>query len=516
MHRSSLCTAAAAAFLSMPLLAQAGNEVLFVGSSTSGSTDQHAFAESATGTVLGAAGVSYTDNCTDAVWAHSGRRLYVGQSLMNQISQADWDGSSASWSTFYAAPGACYGVEMDRTRDVLWTLTGSSGSTRELVGVDAALGSPSYGQVVAQTTSLSGSSRERWALSPSGHLAAVPEVFLQSGTLDLVDLQPSSATYLQVIVSTSVPGTVGQGFSFATDCKVSIDDRYVYLLWAGIGSASGLGVYDLFTQSWLDFSTAFGHQDFPLTLGVPNQMDLSLDRSFAVVSGQGGAGWAGRIDFDYSNPENTTFTQFVGLTIPDANGISLSPDDTRAAVASTQTFLSAPSVLTVFDVNNGGVLQSVTLSAMWNVYTTAWQDASPLASYELFGAGCAGTLGAPTLAAQAGSRPALGQTFSLTIGNLPFSGALVATGLSNAVTGSGLPLPLDLSLVGMTGCTQYVDALVLDFVVGANQEADWSWQVPNQANLFGANFYNQAFSFDPAANSFGWTASNAGAGTLGF
>ncbi|MFN3240269.1 MAG: hypothetical protein ACE37K_02025 [Planctomycetota bacterium] len=516
MHRTCVCTAAAAAFLSLSVVAQAGNEVVFVGSSTSGSADQHVFCESATGTVLAATGVSYTDNVTDAVWAHSGRRLYVGQSLMNQVAQAEWDGSSATWSTFYSAPGACYGVEMDANRDILWTLTGGSGSTRELVGLDAALGSPTYGQVVAQTTSLSGASRERWALSWSGDLAAVPQVFLQSGTLDLVDLQPGSASYLQVIASLAVPGTVGQGFTFATDCKVSIDDRYVYLLWAGIGSASGLGVYDLVTQTWLDFSTALGHQDFALTLGVPNTMDLSLDRSFAVVSGQAGAGWAGRIDFDYANPENTTFTQYLGLTIPDANGISLSPDDTRAAVTSTQTFLSTPSELTVFDVVSGGVLQTVTLAAMWNVYTTAWQDASPIATYAPFGVGCSGSLGVPALAAQAGSRPALGATFSLTIDNLPFSSALVATGLSNTQTGGGLPLPLDLTVLGMTGCTQYVDALVLDFVVGAANQADWSWAIPNQPDLFGATFFNQAFAFDPAANGFGWTASNAGGGALGF
>lgn len=513
MQRPSIRSAAAAAFLSMPILAQAGNEVVFVGSSTSGSADQHVFAESATGSVVAASGVSFTDNCTGAVWAHTGRRLYVGQSLMSQVSQAEWDGSSPTWSTFYSGPGACYGVGMDAQQDILWTLTGASSSTRELVGIDAALGSPTYGQVVAQTSSLGGTTRERWCLSRSGMLAAVPNAFLQSGRLEVVDLQPTSASYLQVVVSTPVPNATG--FSFASDCAISIDDAYVYLLYAGTGP-SGVAVWDMAASAWLDFSTAPGQQDFALSLAVPNTMDLSLDRSFAVVSGQGGAGWAGRIDFDYANPENSSFTQFVGLTIPDANGISLSPDSTRAAITSTQTFLNAPSELTIVDAFSGAVIQNVTLSAMWNVYTTAWQDASPVASYAPFGTGCVGALGVPTLAAQAASRPALGSNFSLAIGNLPFSTALVATGLSSTQTGGGLPLPLDLTVLGMTGCTQYVDALVLDFVVGAGNQADWTWAIPNQPDLFGALFFNQAFAFDPAANGFGWTASNAGAGVLGF
>ena len=136
-------------------LGQVGNEVVFVGSSTSGSTDQHVFAESATGSVLVAGGEGYTDNVTGAVWSDQGRRLYVGQSLMDRVSVAAWDGAIASWSTFYSAAGPCYGVEMDAGRGVLWTLAPTSTGTRQLVGLDARLGSPTYGQVLAQTTSLS-------------------------------------------------------------------------------------------------------------------------------------------------------------------------------------------------------------------------------------------------------------------------------------------------------------------------------------------------------------------------
>ena len=513
MQRKKFCHAAAAALLSFaPLSAQAGNEVIFVGSSTSGSTDSHVFAESATGSVLVSSGVGFTDNVSGAVWSDLGRTLYVGQSLMNQVAVADWNGAAPSWSTFYSALGPCYGVERDVARDLIWTLTPDAGGSMQLVGLDANLQSGAYGQVVAQTASLPNAIRERWSLSLSGNVAAVPKAIL--GTLDVVDLDPASPTYLQVTDSVLLPGA--SGFAFAVDVQVSTDDRFVYVLYTGVG-LSALSVYDIATGSFLDFdSTLPGPQDFQLSLGVPTSMDLSVDGAFAVVSGQGGPGWVGRVDFDYVTPSATSFTHWSNLVVPDADGVSLSPDFTRVAVTSTATFLTAPSELTVCDVNTGAALQNVTLASMWNVYTTAWQDASPVATYAAFGSGCAGTLGAPSLAAATGSRPALGQTLSLELGGLPVGGALVATGLSATSTSGGFPLPLDLSVLGMSGCSQLVDAQVLDFVAGSGPSASWAWTLPSQPSLFGAIFYNQAFVIDPAANVFGWTASNGGVGVVGF
>ena len=513
MRIQTIYRAAVAASLCLgATVAQVGNEILFVGSSTSGSSDQHVFAESGSGAVLVAAGEVYTDNVTGAVWSDQGRRLYVGQSLMDRVSVADWAGDSASWSTFYSAAGPCYGVEMDAGRGVLWTLAPTSTGTRQLVGLDARLGSPTYGQVLAQTTSLSGALRERWGISPSGNLAAVPAALL--GSLDLVDLDPASPTYLQVVVSAPVTGASGLAFSMSAE--VDAAGSYAYLLYAGTTS-SAIAVYDIAAGAFLDFDPgAFGQQDFVLPGTVANSMDVAGSGVYAVVSGQGGAGWAGRVIFDYGNPSGSVFTPWSGLSVPNADGISLSPDELRAAVTSTATFLSSPSELKVVDVFSGLLLQTATLSSMWNVYTTAWQDASAVASYSVFGSGCAGSLGAPSLAAQAGSRPSLGGTFSLSVAGLPLDLALMATGLSDTATGAGVALPLDLSILGMPGCSQRIDAAQVDVVLGSGGSATWSWSLPSQPSLFGAVFYNQAFVLDPAANAFGWTTSNAGVGSLGF
>ncbi|HEU4417605.1 MAG TPA: hypothetical protein VFT55_01625 [Planctomycetota bacterium] len=509
-------SALAAALNTVTILAQAGNEVVFVGTSTSGSTDMHAFVASGTGTIVQQAGNVYTDNVTDAVWANTGRNLYVGQSLQNRVSRAVWNGSAATWSTFYTATGACYGLGLDTFRQRLWVLTGP-GSSRELHCLDADPGSPTYGALLAFTSSLSSASRERWALSPSGNLAAVPHVFLSSGLFQLVDTNPASPTFLQTIVSTTVPNAIALGFSFVAACAVSLDDAYAYVLYAGIPPAGYLAVWDVAASQWLDFdAAASGQQDFLITVPVPNGMALSLDRSFAVVAGQAGGGGVMRINFDYAVPANTVGTTYPGLTVPNCNGISLSPEGGRVAVTSTPASVSPPGTLVIFDAQSGAVLHSVALPDMWNIYTTAWQDASPTASYTQYGTGCAGALGVPVLQATPGSRPALGTTFTADVLHLPFAIALVTLGLSNTMTSTSLPLPFPLDVIGMPGCHLLADPLVLNLAVGTGSSASWSWTLPSSPDVFGITFFNQAFSLDPAANPFGFTVSNGGAGFIGY
>ena len=129
----------------------------------------------------------------------------------------------------------------------------------------------------------------------------------------------------------------------------------------------------------------------------------------------------------------------------------------------------------------------------------------------MFGAGSAGV---PSLALVAGSRPSLGGVLQLS--GLPTGGALVAPGLSATTTSSGLRLPLDLSALGMTGCTQMVDNAATQFVIGGGGAATWSFAVPNLPGLFGAIFSSQAIPIDPAANAFVWTATSDGVTVLGF
>ena len=136
------------------------------------------------------------------------------------------------------------------------------------------------------------------------------------------------------------------------------------------------------------------------------------------------------------------------------------------------------------------------------------------ATFGPYGAGCAGTLGVPTWAAQPGSRPVIGGILATDLGNLPFGLGIVGLGFSNTASGA-LPLPLDLTVIGMPGCNLLADPLVTDVAAGVAPNAPWSFAIPGLPALLGSVLYGQAFSLDPAANAFGFAAANAARLKLG-
>jgi hypothetical protein len=138
-----------------------------------------------------------------------------------------------------------------------------------------------------------------------------------------------------------------------------------------------------------------------------------------------------------------------------------------------------------------------------------------LGTYDTFGSGgCAGSLGVPTLAASSGSRPALGTTLSVVLGNLPLNLAIVATGFSNtAAFGGTVPLPFDMTGLGFPGCHLLVDPLVSDFLVGAANTAVWNLAVPANNALSGVLLFNQGVSLDTGSPALAMT--NGGRAVIG-
>jgi Galactose oxidase, central domain len=122
-----------------------------------------------------------------------------------------------------------------------------------------------------------------------------------------------------------------------------------------------------------------------------------------------------------------------------------------------------------------------------------------------YGRGCAGSSGVPLL--DASTAPQAGQNWTLTVGNLnpTFNLAFLVFGLT--------VLPgVDLGLLNMPGCTGYTSPDLLISVNGAGGIASWTWS-PVPA-VSGATFAAQALCFDPSANAFGFTISNAVYGTI--
>jgi hypothetical protein len=149
---------------------------------------------------------------------------------------------------------------------------------------------------------------------------------------------------------------------------------------------------------------------------------------------------------------------------------------------------------------------SVLMSDTWE-YTPG-----PGAAYSTFGAGCLGSRGVPTLQPQSNALPRVNTPFTVQANNLPLTGpAFLFFGLSNTNYGP-TPLPFDLAPVGAPGCNLAVSGDLLFGFPNILGVGTWTFTVPNQP---GVVFYQQAFAFDPAANSLGLTVTNGGRGTVG-
>jgi hypothetical protein len=125
-----------------------------------------------------------------------------------------------------------------------------------------------------------------------------------------------------------------------------------------------------------------------------------------------------------------------------------------------------------------------------------------------YGAGCVGTNGVPSLTS-AGAMT-LGQPWTVNAANLnpTFSLAFFVIGFQR--------LPgIDLTFVlNMPGCAAYTTPDLLLGISGAGGAASWTW--PAVTGPIGASLYTQALCFDPPANGFGFTISNAVYATIGY
>jgi hypothetical protein len=143
-------------------------------------------------------------------------------------------------------------------------------------------------------------------------------------------------------------------------------------------------------------------------------------------------------------------------------------------------------------------------SGVWCIRACS-EDAFP-AFYNQAGNGCPSSAGVSQLIPA--TLPRLGQTMFVIVNNMPLSFGLMITGTSNVVSGFG-PLPLDMTPFGLTNCTLYTSADVLQTLFGGGGTASYSLPIPNQAGLLGLQLYQQPFVFDPPLNPFGGALGNA-------
>ena len=105
------------------------------------------------------------------------------------------------------------------------------------------------------------------------------------------------------------------------------------------------------------------------------------------------------------------------------------------------------------------------------------------------------------------TNPYVGNVWNLTYMNLlPGAPGVAAVG-SQGVGGSwnGLPLPIDLSVLGAPGCAWHIDpAVFVPLVANATGTASWpTIPVPNDPSLTGQSFFDHSAWLDAQANAFG-------------
>jgi hypothetical protein len=207
-------------------------------------------------------------------------------------------------------------------------------------------------------------------------------------------------------------------------------------------------------------------------------------------------------DGSLSTTPNHTWTLANGVSAQLAN--SLEPPHRQNASAA---FDPVRGRMVLFGGTNNPASSNFALGDTWEFAL----GAGPV--YSTYGTGCAGARGVPSISAQGVSLPHIGQTFSLQVNNLPFTGPVfLFLGLSNTTYGP-TPLPLSLGFLGAPGCTALASGEALYVLTNVLGSAVWQFAVPNAP---GASFYNQAFVLDPTANALGLTTSNGGQATIGF
>ncbi|MCK5943684.1 MAG: hypothetical protein KAI24_17000 [Planctomycetes bacterium] len=113
--------------------------------------------------------------------------------------------------------------------------------------------------------------------------------------------------------------------------------------------------------------------------------------------------------------------------------------------------------------------------------------------FSLYGVACDIASGTPGLT---GSTPNIGTTLTVNATNLGTAlGVIWAIGLSDQVF-NGLPLPLDLGIVGLAGCNLVASPDFLDIALATSGSASYSLPIPNQTALVGQSVYCQALPID--------------------
>ncbi len=162
--------------------------------------------------------------------------------------------------------------------------------------------------------------------------------------------------------------------------------------------------------------------------------------------------------------------------------------------------------------NTNLLLQPLSATAS-EAYRTLRRELAKLRGYAWsasYGTACSGGGLSPTLAVLGTSTPTIGTTFNLRVQGLSASvlATVGAIGFQNT-TWNGSPLPVDLSTIGMTGCSLWVDPVLTTVLTQTLTTAAMPIVLPNSSSIIGAALFAQAFPLAANVNPAGILATGA-------
>jgi len=321
-----------------------------------GSSDPFFLVDPLAMSVTSSAGNNFTNNSNGIVYANGGQRIYLTSSITSAVTVMDVSGTGTpTMSPLTTFPGNAFGAEVDKANQILCVLAdldaAPTGFDLQLVGIDINLNSGSYGtQLFNSTTLPQAGFIERWNLSPSGTRAGVLQVF--GNGLYIVDTDPLSATFLQIVDTLQVPGG---GFLNAR-IDWAKDESQFFVVSQALGQIdSELARFDVAAGMWIDHD--------PATPGVSGLVVSPTEEAVFVSTING---LVSRIDYSGLSPAGVSITYSNGL-LPQVWQLDINPDGTRLAGASW-----SPGMLNFWDAKTMTYLTNVFLNTS-NIYDVRWR-----------------------------------------------------------------------------------------------------------------------------------------------
>lgn len=233
-------------------------------------------------------------------------------------------------------------------------------------------------------------------------------------------------------------------------------------------------------------------------LGISVTARNAFKQQLRIAYKPGGVGWTG------PGPYTCYFAEAGWMSVPfrGAGGVDLSKEYTFGVFNHRFTG-------TANEIPGRNAMSDAELELVWDRVRAAlatWTSYTPGQLLTLGSAGCAGTAGTPTHLTYGTGE--IGDAVQFTCLNLPSSTvALLMLGFSDQ-SWNGVPLPLDLAVVGAPGCLLRQDGAITEALV-ASGSTQRSITLPNTPSIIGASLYSQFLVGDAPANALGWTISNA-------